>query len=132
MANVIGIGGIFFLCEDVDATRAWYNRVLGIDISDYGGHSFRQKTAADHFPKGARTVWSPFKADSSYFKPSDAKWMINFMVDNLDQMLEKIAAEGVSLEEEPITESYGKFAWIMDPDGIKVELWEPNEAAPAS
>ncbi len=131
MAKVIGVGGIFFLCKDVEATRAWYTRVLGIEINDYGGHGFVQKAAADIFPRGAMTVWSPFKGDSDYFKPSDSDWMMNLMVDDLDGILEKIAAEDVPLEGEPMTEPYGKFAWIMDPDGRKIELWQPVEASPA-
>ena len=125
MAKVLGVGGIFFLCEDVEATRAWYTRVLGIEINDFGGHAFLQKTAADVFSEGAMTIWSPFKGDSDYFKPSGKDWMMNLMVDDLDGMLERIAAEGVALEGEPATEPYGKFAWIMDPDGRKIELWEP-------
>jgi predicted enzyme related to lactoylglutathione lyase len=132
MAKVIGLGGLFFLCKDVDATRAWYTRVLGVQIDDYGGASFSQADAAAQFPQGARTIWAPFKAESDYFKPSDSDFMMNLMVDDLDAMIEQIKAEGVGLEGEPMTESYGKFAWIMDPDGRKVELWQPIEAQPAT
>ena len=131
MAKVIGLGGLFFLCKDVDATRAWYTRVLGIEIDDYGGSSFSQADAAKTFPQGARTVWAPFKADSDYFKPSDSDFMMNLMVDDLDGMIERIRSEGVSLEGEPMSESYGKFAWLMDPDGRKIELWQPIESEPA-
>ena len=126
MAKVVGLGGLFFLCRDVDATRAWYKRVLGVQIDEYGGASFSQADAA------ARTIWAPFKAGSDYFKPSDIDFMMNLMVDDLDAMIEQIKAEGVEMEGEPMTESYGKFAWIMDPDGRKVELWEPIEAQPAT
>lgn len=129
MAKVLGLGGLFFRCKDVEATRAWYMRVLGITIEDYGGHSFIQTEAAEVFPKGAMTIWSPFKAESDYFKPSDADWMMNLMVDDLDGMIEQLKAEGVLLEGDQSTESYGKFAWIMDPDGRKVELWQPIEPA---
>lgn len=132
MAKVIGLGGLFFLCKDVDATRAWYTQVLGVQIDDYGGASFSQADAAAQFPQGARTIWAPFKAESDYFKPSDSDFMMNLMVDDLDAMIEQIKAEGVELEGEPMTESYGKFAWIMDPDGRKVELWQPIEAQPAA
>ncbi|MEL7129120.1 MAG: VOC family protein [Pseudomonadota bacterium] len=131
MAKVLGVGGVFFLCKDVEATRAWYTRVLGIDMDDYGGHSFSQKDAADVFPKGAMTIWAPFKSESDYFKPSDANWMMNLMVDDLDGIIERLKAEDVPLEGEPMTEPYGKFAWIMDPDGRKVELWQPIESTPA-
>ncbi|MEO0881667.1 MAG: VOC family protein [Pseudomonadota bacterium] len=125
MAKVLGLGGIFFLCEDVDATRAWYTRVLGIEINDFGGHAFSQKEAAEACGDGAMTIWSPFKASSDYFKPSTSDWMMNLIVDDLDAMLERIRSENVPLEGEPMTESYGKFAWIMDPDGRKIELWQP-------
>ena len=131
MAKVIGLGGLFFLCKDVDATRAWYTRVLGVEIDEYGGASFSQADAAAQFPKGARTIWAPFKAESDYFKPSDSDFMMNLMVDDLDAMIEQIKAEGVDLEGDPMTESYGKFAWVMDPDGRKVELWQPIESTPA-
>ena len=131
MAKVIGLGGLFFLCKDVDATRAWYTRVLGVEIDEYGGASFSQADAAAQFPKGARTIWAPFKAESDYFKPSESDFMMNLMVDDLDAMLEQVKTEGVALEGDPITESYGKFAWIMDPDGRKVELWQPIESMPA-
>ncbi|MBD3770332.1 MAG: VOC family protein [Rhodobacterales bacterium] len=127
MAKVIGLGGVFFRCRDVEATRAWYQRVLGMDIDDYGGTSFGHVESAALFPEGARTIWAPFKADSDYFKPSEADYMLNLMVDDFDGMLEQLKAEDVALEGEPMIESYGKFAWVMDPDGRKIELWQPVE-----
>lgn len=127
MAKVIGLGGVFFRCRDVEATRAWYQRVLGMDIDDYGGTSFGHVKSAALFPEGARTIWAPFKADSDYFKPSEADYMLNLMVDDFDGMLEQLKAEDVALEGEPMIESYGKFAWVMDPDGRKIELWQPVE-----
>jgi catechol 2,3-dioxygenase-like lactoylglutathione lyase family enzyme len=127
MGKVIGVGGVFFLCKDVEATRAWYARVLGMTINDYGGADFVHGEAAKQFPTGARTVWSPFKGDSDYFKPSSAPFMINLMVDDMDEMLVKLKVEGVSLEGEPMEEAYGRFVWLMDPDGRKVELWQPIE-----
>ena len=132
MAKVIGLGGLFFKCKDVEATRAWYARVLGIEFDDYGGKSFSQKSAADIFPQGAMTIWSPFKAETEYFQPSDENWMMNLMVDDLDGMVAKLAAEGVPLEGDRVSEPYGQFAWIMDPDGRKVELWQPPEGPPNS
>lgn len=131
MAKVIGVGGVFFLCTDVDATRDWYRRALGIEMDDYGGTSFGHADSAAVFPEGARTIWAPFKAESDYFKPSASDFMINLMIDDFDDMLAHLAAEGVPLEGEPMIESYGKFAWVMDPDGRKVELWQPVESAPA-
>ncbi|MEM9669416.1 MAG: VOC family protein [Pseudomonadota bacterium] len=127
MAKVIGVGGIFFLCQDVDATREWYSRVLGIEINDFGGASFSHKASASACGDGAMTIWSPFKSDNEYFKPSTENWMMNLMVDDLDAMLERVKDAGVPLEGEPVTEPYGKFAWLMDPDERKIELWEPIE-----
>ena len=120
MAKVIGLGGVFFHCKDVEATRDWYKRA-----------SFAHAGSAALFPEGARTIWAPFKADSDYFKPSDADFMINLMVDDFDGMLERLETEGVPMAGEPMIESYGKFAWVMDPDGRKIELWQPVEPAPA-
>lgn len=127
MANVIGLGGLFFLCKDVEATKAWYVRVLGLTLNDYGGFDFLHADAAAKFPIGARTIFAPFSGDSDYFKPSTENTMFNLMVDDLDGMIEKITAEGEKLEGDVLNESYGRFAWIMDPDGRKVELWQPIE-----
>ena len=127
MGKVIGVGGVFFLCEDVDATRAGYARTLGVEIDDFGGVSFSHAASAAQFPKGAMTIWAPFAGDSDYFQPSASPFMINLMVDNLEEVIAKLTEEGVPLEGEPMTEAYGKFAWVMDPDGRKIELWEPIE-----
>jgi catechol 2,3-dioxygenase-like lactoylglutathione lyase family enzyme len=132
MAKVIGLGGVFFRCKDVEATRGWYKRALGLEIDEYGGTSFGHADSAALFPTGARTIWAPFKAESDYFKPSDADFMFNLMIDDFDGMLERLKAEGVPLEGEPMVESYGKFAWVMDPDGRKIELWQPVEPDPAA
>ena len=127
MGRVVGFGGVFFLCADVEATREWYRTVLGMEIDDYGGASFLHADTAALFPRGARTIWAPFKSDSEYFKPSSSDFMMNLMVDDLDAILERIKAAGVDPEGEPLAESYGKFAWVMDPDGRKIELWQPIE-----
>jgi predicted enzyme related to lactoylglutathione lyase len=121
MARVLGVGGVFFKAADPAAVNAWYERVLGFQISDWGGAVF------DH-PAIGKTNWAPFKADTDYFAPSDAAFMINFIVDDLDGLLAKAAAEGV----EPTgrqDEEMGRFAWLMDPAGVKIELWQPAEAA---
>jgi len=132
MAKVIGLGGVFFRCKDVETTRGWYKRALGLAIDEYGGTSFGHADSAALFPTGARTIWAPFKAESDYFKPSDADFMFNLMIDDFDGILERLKAEGVPLEGEPMVESYGKFAWVMDPDGRKIELWQPVEPDPAA
>ena len=104
MAKVIGLGGLFFLCKDAEATRAWYARVLGIKIEEFGGSMFSHAASASMFPRGAQTV-----------------------VDDMPGMIARLESEGVELEGEPLNEAYGHFVWIMDPDGRKVELWQPVE-----
>lgn len=127
MAKVLGVRGIFFKCRDVEATRTWYRDVLGINQNDHGGFDFSYAPAVEIFPKGARTIFSPFKDDVEYFEPSEAPYMINLMVDDLDGMLDRLKAHDVPLAN-PVEEyDYGRFAWVMDPNGIKVELWEPVE-----
>ena len=124
MAKVIGLGGVFFKAEDPQATRDWYTQVLGIDFEGWGGVVFRPEVAAAH--PGAGTVFSPFDASSDYFEPSEERFMINLMVDDLEAMLVRCAGHGV----EPILhmpgEANGDFAHIMDPDGRKIELWQPK------
>lgn len=129
MASVTGIGGIFFKAEDPDATRAWYRDHLGIELSDYGGWSFQWRDVDDPNNVG-RTEWGPFAADTDYFQPSDAAFMINYRVDDLDGLLEQLESAGIERIGAIESYSYGRFAWVLDPDGIKVELWEPA-AAPA-
>ena len=117
MAKVLGLGGVFFKAEDPKGLAAWYARVLGIKVEDWGGAMFAH-------PKVGMTNWSPFPADTRYFEPSTAPFMINLIVDDLDGVLAKAAAEGV----EPTgrqDEEYGRFAWLVDPAGFKVELWQP-------
>lgn len=128
MAKVLGVGGIFFKCSDPDATMAWYRRVLGIEPAGYGGAAeFFHADSSQAFAAGARTVLAPFSSESGYFAPAQTGFMINLMVDDLDAMLERIATEGVPLAGTPESHDYGKFAWVMDPNGIKIELWEPVE-----
>lgn len=127
MAKVLGVGGVFFKAEDPQATRDWYARVLGIEFDSWGGVVFLPQDAAAH--PGAGTVFSPFDAATDYFAPSEERFMINLMVDDLAAMLERCSRNGV----EPIlhmpNEANGHFAHIMDPDGRKIELWEPKPMA---
>ena len=118
MAKVLGIGGVFFKAADREAVNAWYARVLGFDISEWGGATWPH-------PAIGQTVWNTFAADSDYFAPSTAPFMINFIVDDLDGVLAKARSEGAEPVGEPINEVYGKFGWLMDPAGVKIELWEP-------
>lgn len=124
MAKVLGIGGIFFKARDADALRDWYRRALGLAINDWGGVVFTPELAASH--PGAGTVWSPFKADTGYFAPSTKDVMINFMVDDLSSMLARLAAEGVKDVKVLPDEPNGRFAHLLDPEGNKIELWEPK------
>ena len=128
MSNIIGLGGVFFLSEDPDATKAWYRDVLGVEDQGFG-FAFSHAKSAEKFPKGAMSIFSPFKADSDYFSPSSETVMFNLMVDDLDAVLKRIADAGVEQTQPAETHEYGRFAWVMDPDGRKVELWEPKEPA---
>lgn len=124
MAKVIGLGGLFFKSADTEATRAWYARVLGLEFDVWGGLVFSPEVVAAH--PGAGTVFSPFSADTDYFAPSDKEFMFNLMVDDLDAMLARCAAEGVEPVKVFPPEPNGRFAHIMDPDGRKIELWQPQ------
>ncbi len=121
MGKALGIGGVFFKAKDRNALGDWYKKTLGFDIDkSYGGTSF----ALDAAPKGACTVWGPFKSDTDYFNPSQNNFMFNLIVDDLDECLKQVQANGAELIGDPCAESYGKFGWFMDPEGNKVELWE--------
>lgn len=125
--SVLGVGGVFVKSKDPDASRAWYRDVLGMELCEYGEFEFRHGEAAARYGDGARTVFARFKADTEYFQPSAHPVMINLLVDDLDVLLERIKAHGVELIGEPESYDYGRFAWIMDPDGVKIELWESVE-----
>ncbi len=127
MAKVIGLGGLFFQCEDPDATKAFYKIVMGVDQNDYGGWDFSHKAAGEAFPEGGRTIFAPFASGNDYFAPSTLPYMINLMVDDLDGVLARCAEAGIKEVDERQTYDYGHFGWIMDPDGRKVELWQPIE-----
>ena len=117
MAKVLGVGGVFFKAADPAAVNGWYARVLGFEPATFGGVMFPP------LPEGGVTTWSPFAADSDYFAPSTAPVMLNFVVDDLDGVLARVRAEGVEVLGTQ-DESYGRFAWIRDPDGLKLELWQ--------
>jgi predicted enzyme related to lactoylglutathione lyase len=127
MKRVTGIGGIFFKSEDPEKLRAWYGEHLGFNITQWGS-TFQwidaNKRDATHL---ARTEWSPFTKDTSYFAPSEKSFMFNYRVENLTELLKVLQEEGVTIVGEPQEFPYGKFAWIMDPEGNKIELWEPKD-----
>lgn len=125
MKRAIGIGGIFFKSDNPKELAAWYKKHLGINIEAWGGAVMKWPDMVKENP-GAYTVWNAFKADTDYFSPSTNEFMVNFVVANLDALLPILKTEGVELVGEPMNDAnFGKFAWIMDPEGRKVELWEP-------
>lgn len=126
MAKVTGIGGVFFKCRDPKALQAWYQEHLGFPAGE-GDHPsavfpFAPDVADD--PQ-AYAVWGPFQETTDYFAPSDKPFMVNLRVDDLDGMLAHLKAKGVEPVGGPDDEPYGRFAWIVDPEGTKIELWEP-------
>lgn len=128
MERVQGIGGIFFKSPDPKALSAWYAQHLGVPLQGWGGAAFAWSEQHDPH-KTATTVWSPFSADTQYFAPSTASFMINFRVASLDRMLEQLRAGGVTVDEKVQRSEYGNFGWCMDLDGNRVELWEPPDHA---
>lgn len=124
MKRVTGIGGIFFRAKDPVALRAWYQRHLGIDVQDWGGTAFTWTDDAGN-PTGGMTVWSVAAADSKQFAPSTSSFMVNYRVDDLAGLLEALRDEGCHVLDGTDDSEFGKFGWVMDPEGNKVELWQP-------
>ncbi|MBX2907199.1 MAG: nuclear transport factor 2 family protein [Taibaiella sp.] len=119
------IGGIFFKCVDVEKTRAWYKDILGLNIDKYGT-TFEWRQAADPGMMGY-TQWSPFKSTTKYFEPSTKEFMINYRVTHIEALVEKMQKAGVTVTDKIESFEYGKFVHVMDCDGNKLELWEPND-----
>jgi len=122
--RVIGLGGVFFKSGDKARLNSWYTEKLGLAAGAYGAtFKWRDQDA----PEVERvTAWCIFPRESTYFDPSAAPFMINYMVDDLDALLAKLASAGVTIDPKRGDEDYGRFAWIYDPDGNKIELWEPR------
>lgn len=121
MKRVIGVGGIFFKAKDPQTLVAWYKKHLGMDVQDWGGVAFQDPPGTAPSP----TIWSVFKSDSTMFNPSTAPFMINYRVDDLDALLTVLREEGCAVEDKTDDSSYGKFGWVMDPEGNRIELWQP-------
>jgi predicted enzyme related to lactoylglutathione lyase len=124
MKRVTGIGGIFFHAKDPAALRAWYQTHLGIDVQDWGGAAFTWADGSGNAIKGT-TAWSIGAAGGDHFAPSKAPFMINYRVDDLAGLLQALRAEGCNVLEKTDESEYGKFGWVVDPEGNKVELWQP-------
>jgi predicted enzyme related to lactoylglutathione lyase len=124
MAKVTGIGGIFFKStRDNSALAAWYQKHLGMKLENFGGAILRWPD--DRAEDRGLTVWHVAKKDSQWFSPSNSSFMINYRVDDLDGLLAQLRTAGVEVVGGPESHENGKFAWIMDPEGNKVELWQP-------
>ena len=122
MAKVLGVGGVFFESPDPKKLYEWYTRWLGIEMDGDWGKAFHPST----MPANGQTVWSAFDAKSKYFEPSENKFMFNLIVDNLEEALHQVKEGGAEVIGNIEKLEYGLFGWFIDPDGNKVELWEPG------
>lgn len=122
MKRVTGIGGIFFKANDPKALSAWYRDHLGLDVTEWGGAIIRWGGEGS---EAGLTVWSPFAADTDYMQPSTSPFMVNFRVHDLDTLLVALREEGCNVIDKTETYEQGKFGWVLDPEGNKIELWQP-------
>lgn len=126
MKRVTGIGGIFFKAKDAPALQAWYKRHLGIDVQPWGGAAFTW-TDGEGNACGGTTIWSVSPDSADQFAPSEASFMINYRVDDLDAVIDALKSEGCNVLDKTDDSEFGKFGWVIDPEGNKVELWQPPE-----
>jgi len=124
MRRVTGIGGIFFKARDPKALQAWYKRHLGIDVQDWGGAAFSWADAEGK-PTGGMTIWSVSPVDAASFAPGTASFMVNYRVADVRALLAALREEGCNVLDKLDESEFGKFGWVIDPEGNKVELWEP-------
>jgi predicted enzyme related to lactoylglutathione lyase len=125
MKRVTGIGGIFFKCNDTGKVRGWYRKHLGFKTDNYGCNFMWKK--ADNPEENGFTLWSPLKNETRYFEPSVKEFIINFRFGNIGELVKILETEGVTIVDEIETFEYGKFVHILDIEGNKIELWEPND-----
>ncbi len=130
MKRVTGIGGIFFKAKDQKKLGEWYDKHLGLKPDPASGAITLEWREIDDPERVGMTVWSLFKDDTKYFDPSRAPFMINYRVDDLDALLETLRVEGVEIDPKRENYDFGRFAWIMDPEGNRIELWEPPKNEP--
>lgn len=124
MKRVTGIGGIFFKAKNAPELQAWYKRHLGIDVQGWGGTAFNW-TDSDGNPTGGTTIWPVGSEQGEQFAPSDSSFMINYSVDDLLALIKVLKEEGCNVLDKIDDSEYGKFAWVIDPEGNKIELWQP-------
>ena len=124
--HITGVGGVFFKAKDPKALAAWYRDVLGLPLEAWGGAALRYD--APKHPQAL--IWSTFPASTNYFAPSTSEFMINYAVDDMDACVSRLRAKGVAILKRDDNDSNGRFAWILDPEGNKIELWEPKRTAP--
>lgn len=128
MKKVTGIGGIFFKCKDPKAMNEWYKNHLGFDTTPYGtSFDWQQSDPATGETKKGLTQWNPFADTTKYFEPSTKDFMINYRVDNLESLVEELTKENITIVDKIETYEYGKFVHILDPEGNKIQLWEPAD-----
>ena len=124
MKRVTGIGGVFIKSSDPQRLREWYRKHLGVEVEEWGGCAFRWKSPEN--PEGTgTTVWSVFDGASNYFAPSNAPFMVNYRVADVLALVAALRAEGCQVMDKVDESEFGKFGWVVDPDGNKIELWEP-------
>jgi len=122
--KVTGIGGIFFFSDDSKQTKDWYAKHLGLSLNEWGA-TFESRNINN--PDEVNSIqWTPFKTGSEYFAPSKKEYMINYTVQNIEALVEQLRADGVTILDEMVEYDFGKFIHIMDPEGTKIELWEPK------
>lgn len=125
--KVTGIGGIFFYSDNLKETQEWYTKNLGIEINDWGSSSFESRNV--NRPDEINSLqWKPFKKGDEYFSPSKKDFMINYQVQNIEGLINKLKENGVTILDDIANYDFGKFIHIMDTEGNKIELWEPNDA----
>src|SRR5215217_8162963 len=120
MARITALGGVFFHSPDPQALAAWYRDTLGLDVQPWGGAMIEPGEGAP-----AYAIWSPFDKGTGHFEPSKREFMLNFAVDDLDGFVEQLEAKGIEVQGRNAIEGMGKFAFIVDPDGTKIEFWQP-------
>lgn len=130
MARIVGLGGVFYKASDPKARKDWYEKHLGLAPGEgYDGVEMRWRRA-DKPDHQEMSLVSFFDQDSTYLGDGGQPFMLNFVVEDIDGMVEKLRSEGCQVADKIVEESYGKFAWVTDPDGVKIELWEPAQAMP--